>query len=116
MPCEERVAFCWILAPTVYDLDGQNARVTLATGVRTIFAQSARRGQMYRAHGVERGKRPHEPPPTPWAGPYDLPSLRSAACLCKNHTRTLWLREAGFSEVTALHVVGGCVLIAAVKR
>jgi len=36
-------------------------------GVRTIFARSARRGQIYRAQEVERGKRPHEPPPTPWA-------------------------------------------------
>jgi hypothetical protein len=28
----------------------------------------------------------------------------------------LWLREASFSEVAALQVVGGCILIAAVKR
>ncbi len=33
-------------------------------------AMASRRGQIYRAHRVERGTRPHEPPPTPWAGPY----------------------------------------------
>ena len=26
-------------------------------------AMASRRGQIYRAHGVERGTRPHEPPP-----------------------------------------------------
>ncbi len=33
---------------------GRRGKISL--GVRTIFARSARRGPIYRAHGVEEGK------------------------------------------------------------
>src|SRR6266849_658676 len=36
-------------------------------GERTIFAQSARRGQMYRAHGAGGGSCGRSPPSAPWA-------------------------------------------------
>jgi hypothetical protein len=100
MPCEERVAHCWILAPTVYDLDGQNARVTLVASGRELYALGERtrhrEGRMLEAHEhlvAEYGDKPG--------------SLEQ---------NMLWLWVAGFSEVAALDVVVGCVLSAAVRR
>jgi hypothetical protein len=51
--------------------------------VQPSEAMASRRGQIYRAHEVERGKRRHEPPP-----PVGAINLAPTGTSCKNPTRT----------------------------